>query len=118
MAVELEFIYQGDTGTILHPRPSSLAVDEAIDADWHCWIAANYSDGTVAVAKREVTDKDAGDLSWLAALTPTETNTITINPELGEVTVDLIIEVINTTTTPPFNVERHFDLPVRSQGIV
>lgn len=114
---ELSAIYKGDTSPILQPRPTVLADATVLDADWHCYIAANYKDGTEAVASREVTDKTSDDLRWIAALTPTETDTIVFPGGLKTIDIILVIEVINTTTIPPFNKETHYTLPVCTQGI-
>ena len=113
---ELDFIYQGDTGPILTVRPSVLADLETITADWHCFIAANYKDGTVAAAAIEIHDLTADLLKWIAALTPTQTNQIVV-PDNGALDVIMVVEVVNATTVPPFNVETHYILPVRAQGI-
>ena len=114
---ELSSIYKGDTSPIFQPRPTVLDDNVILDAEWHCYIAANYKDGEIAIAKREVVDKTSDNLRWIAALTPTETETIVFPGDLKTIDITLVIEVTNTTTTPPFNKEIHYTLPICTQGI-
>lgn len=113
---ELDFIYQGDTGPILQVRPSVLDDLETISADWHCFIGANYKDGSVAAAPIEIHDLTADLFKWIAALTPDQTAEIVV-PDNGALDVIMVLEVKNSTTVPPFNVETHYILPVKAQGI-
>lgn len=110
-------IHQGDTGPMLKPRPSVLDDGVVLDADWHCYIAALDATGAVAIASREVTDKDTGNLRWLASFTPAETATLDVEDSDNYRSYKMVLEVVNTTTTPPFNVESHFVLNVAPQGI-
>ena len=107
-------IYQGDTGPIMKPRPSVLDDGVTLDADWHCYINVIDSSGTEVVPKREVTDKTADNLRWIAALLPAETATIPVSNDFHT----MVIEVVNATTIPPFNVEKHYSIAVHKQGIV
>ena len=117
MAVEEYTIYQGDTGPIIRPRPSVLADDVVLDSNWKCYTAVNDTDGAVVVAKREVTDKTADNLRFVAGLTPTETNLLLVDDSEEYRPYTQIIEVLNTTLTPPFNIESHYTLKVTPQGI-
>ena len=110
-------IFQGNTGPVLKPRPSVLDDVTVLDADWHCYIAANNADGTVAIASREVTDKTVDNLRWIAALTPAETETLTVNAEDESVGYKVIIKVVNATTTPSFEVDYEYILFVKPQGM-
>lgn len=113
----LDNTYQGDTSPILQPRPSVLAVDEVLDVDWTCHINATYEDGSEAVVKTEVTDKTADNLRWIAALTPTQTQTIILPTGLKCINVILAIEIANSTVIPPFKKEKHYILPIMTQVI-
>lgn len=113
MGVKIEYeIYQGDTGPLLRVRPSVLAEGEVIGAGWHCYIAARTGDNQYAIPVREVTDKSSDNLRWLVALLPSETETLDPDTEY-----DMVIEVVNDTTTPPFTVEKHYPLKVLAQGV-
>lgn len=109
--------YQGDTSPVLQPRPTVLDDGVVLDVNWTCHIAANYEDGTEAVPKTEITDKTSDNLRFIAALTPTQTGTIIIPSGLKCINVILIIETANSTTIPPFKIEKHYILPIKNQGI-
>ena len=114
----LSSIYHGNTGPILQPRPTVLDDGVVLDANWTCYIGANYEDGAEAVAKTEVTMKTADGLRFVAALTPTQTESLTLPPGLDCINIDLIIEVANSVLVPPFKVEAHYTLPVLQQGMI
>lgn len=118
MAVETYTLYQGDTGPIIRPRPSVLDTGVVLDVNWTCFIGVNDADGTAVVAKRAVTDKTSDNLYFVAALTPTETTALTVSAgELYE-HYNMVVEVVNTTLIPPFNIEQHYTLHVKEQGLV
>lgn len=106
-------IYQGDTGPILRPRPSVLDDAEVIGASWHCYLAVNDEDGNEVIAKFEVTDKTADNLRWIAALTPD--NTAGIDPNAR---YEMVLEVSDATTIPPFKKEKHYVIQILEQGIL
>lgn len=114
----LGFIYLGDTGPVLEVRPSVLDEGVVIDANWSCHIRAIYKDGSEAIAKTEITWKTSDDLYFIAALTPTQTETIDIPNNLAGVTIEMIVEVANLTVIPPFKKEIHYDVSVCEQGII
>lgn len=117
MAVEEYTIYQGDTGPIIRPRPTVLDDGVVLDINWSCFTAVNDADGTPVIARRAVTDKTDDNLRFIAALTPTETNLLEVEDSESYRPYTQIIEVINTTLTPPFNIEEHYTLKVTPQGI-
>jgi len=117
MAVEEYTIYQGDTGPIIRPRPTVLDDGATLDSNWSCFTAVNDADGAVVIAKREVTGKTADNLRFIAALTPTETNLLDVDDSESYRPYTQVIEVINTTLAPPFNIEEHYTLKVVPQGI-
>lgn len=114
----LDSIYRGNTGPVLQPRPTVLDDGVILAPEWTCYIGANYEDGSEAVAKTEVLQKTADNLRWIAALTPTQTEALVIPSGLDCINIDLIIEVANATTVPPFKVELHYTLSVLEQGMV
>lgn len=117
MAVEEYTIYQGDTGPIIRPRPTVLDDGVVLDVNWTCSTAVNDADGVEVIAKRAVTDKTVDNLRFVAALTPTETNLLLVDDSENYRSYTQVIEVINTTLTPPFNIEEHYTLKVTPQGI-
>lgn len=110
-------IYQGDTGPVFLPRPSVLDPATVLDADWSCWVAVNDLDGNVAITKYEITEKTVDDLRWVAVLTPNQTGTLSVNTDGTPKIYTMIIEVKNSVYSPVFNVEKHFTLGVKPQGI-
>ena len=114
----LDSIYRGNTGPILQPRPTVLDDGVTLDVNWTCYIGANYEDGSEAVAKTLVTDQTDDFLRWIAALTPTQTEALVIPSGLDCINIDLVIEVENPLTRPPFKVETHYTLPVLEQGMI
>lgn len=108
----LETTYKGDTSPILQPRPTVLDDGVVLDADWTCSIAADYEDGTEAVAETPVTDKTADNLRFIAALTPTQTGAIVIPSGLECINIILKLVVINTTLIPPFQKTVRYTLPI------
>ena len=104
-------IYQGDTGPVFLPRPSVLDVAEVLDADWSCWVAVNDLSDTNVIAKFEITEKTLDNLRWVAVLTPNQTEL------LDPASYTMVIEVKNSVYSPVFNVEKHFTLTVKTQGI-
>jgi len=118
-------VFQGDTTDILYVRPGVLNKGDLINSDWVCKVAANDSAGLNAVAVRVVTEKatapvqnDDGSVSdeecFVCYLSPTETDGLSID---DKTTHTWIIQVSNTQTTPKFNLERHYQLKVKKQGI-
>ena len=108
-------ISQGETGPIKQLRPSHLGASTELDSNWKCYIAVLDSAGADAMASREVTTKTDDDLKFEAALTPAETTLLSASDK--GITYDVVTEVYNTTTTPPFNKEKRYKLVVTTQGI-
>ncbi len=118
MTVESYTIKQGDTGPVIHVRPSVLDEITPLDSNWKCFIAVNNEDGTTAVAKREVTTHTPDNLKFVAALFPSETQTLQVDGSIESFRLyKMIIEVSNVTLDPPFNIEKHYKLKVEPQGI-
>ena len=105
-------IHQGDTGPVFEVRPSVLGSAEVIDATWHCYVAAIDANGKQVITSREVTDKTSDNLRWIVALAPSETIDLTPNESYY-----MVIQVVNDTTNPIFNVEKHYQINVNMQGI-
>lgn len=114
--------YQGDTTDILYIRPGPLNNGDPIDVNWTCSTGVIDDVGAILLASRAVTDivtvpikgangQTTDEECFLCALTPAETVTL----ELGIHT--WIVQVVNTTTTPPFNIEKHNILEIEKQGL-
>lgn len=111
-------IYQGDTSPVFLPRPSVLEPAVELDADWSCWVAVNELDGTPVITKFEITAKTTDNLRWVAVLTPSQTALLGVNTDGTLKNYKMVIEVKNILYFPIFNVEMHFTLGVRPQGII
>jgi hypothetical protein len=102
---ETASIFKGDTG-------GPWNVGHRLDDGTLATLGVSYT-CSIKVAgagiERAVTDKTGDDKRFIAALTPTETNTLTP----GQYVV--AIEVINNGLTPPLRVETHIILTVSEQ---
>lgn len=96
---DTQFIYKGDTGG---PWNVALLDGATILPPWSCKIKVA---GTAI--DRAVTDRTDDNKAFIAALTPTETDTLTAGSQYV-----VAVEIENTTTTPPFRKESHFILAV------
>lgn len=114
--------YKGDLTDIIYLRPGPLNNGDPIDVNWTCVTGANDSAGAVSLVSRSVTDivtvpvkgsngQTTDEECFMAFLTPTETD------GLNEETHEWVIQVTNTTTTPPFNLETHNELEILKQGL-
>lgn len=110
----LDTTYVGDTSPILQPRPTVLDDGVVLDTNWTCTIAADYEDGSEAVAVTPVTDKTSDNLRFIAALTPAQTGTIVVPSELDCINVILELIVANSTLIPPFNKKIRYTLPIHA----
>lgn len=103
---ETTSIFQGDLAkwNVGHKLDDgSLAT---LDANYTCVIKVA---GTTI--ERPVTDKNADDTRFIAALTPTETNGL----DVGQYVV--AIEIENTSLTPALRIETHIILTVNEQVV-
>jgi hypothetical protein len=88
------------------PIPDTL---ETLSPNYTCKIAVPTAGTPIS---RAVTAISSDGFRFLAQLTPTETKDLAA----GEMHV-VAIEVINTTTTPIFTVEKHIELVVEEELI-
>lgn len=98
-------IFKGDTAgpwSIGHVLQDGS--DAALSSDYNCTIKVAGS-----AIERPVTDKNAENTKFLAALTPSETDMLAV----GQYVV--AIEIENTTLTPALRVETHIILTVSEQ---
>jgi len=121
-------VFRGDTSSILYVRPGALEVGEVIDSNWTCYVGVVNYLNTVEVAHREVTeivtvpvrDCDTNIISdeqcFMCYLTPTET--LLLTTDVTSTNHISVVEVINSTVTPPFNKEYHTDLFVKEQALI
>lgn len=105
-------IFQGDHSPVYRCRPTALPDGQPINGSWKCHIGVTDENDRVVMAKREVTAKTSDGLRWLAALTPAETGALAPGAYYN-----MVIEVSNTTTTPPFNKEKRVQFKLLHQGI-
>ncbi len=119
-------VFQGDITPVILERPNVLANGSLIDGSWICKISALDSTGSVTVAVRTITEKATKNIKtkdgsysdeecFLCYLLPSETETLTEDDE--NTNHKLIIEVSNVSITPVFNIEDHYILHVKKQGI-
>lgn len=101
-------VAQGDTTTALKPRPGSLGESDIIDGNWSCHTKVLSPSGTVLI-DRAITEKTSDAMRFVVALTPAETAALAVD------TYTWIIELSNSTTTPPYNVEVSYTLAVEPQ---
>jgi hypothetical protein len=102
---ETASIFKGDTGG---PWNVGHRLDDGTLATLGVTYTCSIKVAGTAI-ERAVTDKTGDDKRFIAALTPTETNTLTP----GQYVV--AIEVINNSLTPPLRVETHIILTVSEQ---
>lgn len=106
-------IKQGDTagiwrvGHVLSDPGVAPKVYADLTTGYSCKIRAVYeADGTEAVAERAVSDLDADNTHFLAALLPAETASLNV----GKVIV--AVQLQNLSLTPPLRAERHYEVNV------
>lgn len=104
---ETASIYKGDTA-------GPWNVGHKLDDGTLATLTGSYS-CTIKVSgtaiERAVTDKNGGNTRFIAALTPTETDTLPAGQYV------LALEVANATLTPPLKVETHIILTVLDQVV-
>ena len=110
-------IYQGDTGPILLARPAMLNNTDTLDSNWECYSAAISLSGNPAIASREITDKTDDQLQFIAALIPSETESLSVDEDRGYSEYIWVIEIRNPAYTPAYNREKHIPIKVKAQGI-
>lgn len=101
-------VAQGDITTALKPRPGSLGEADIIDANWTCHTKVLSPNGTILI-ERAVTEKTIDNLRFVVNLTPAETTTLPVE------TYSWVIEISNSTTVPPYNIEQRYTLAVEPQ---
>ena len=117
---EIIKLFQGATSDVKLVRPEMPSLPDALDGNWNCKYSVLDCDDAVVVAATAVTDKTTdtnGQERYVVAVTPTQSATLTV--PAGEPWLDYtwVIQLENTTTTPPYNKEHAITLRVRRQGI-
>ena len=120
-------VFKGDTTDIIYVRPGPLNPGDLIDSNWKCFVGVTDYINTSEMSAREVTDivvvpvknpdtsMTSDEECFMCFLTPAETLTLSVD---AETTLhNWVIEVSNTTTTPPFNLESHNELYVKEQSL-
>ncbi len=107
-------VKQEDTSDTIQASP--FAENEAIanlsDSGWVCRQAVLTKDGKNIVIEGDVTIKDSTDMYFEATLAPNDTR------QLDNRQYKWIIEVENTTVTPPYRKEHEVDLDVEKHSIL
>jgi len=117
---EIVEVYQGDLSAIRNARPSIEGLDDVLDANWECYVRVIDRDNNAVVAKREITDKMTDTASkerFVAAILPTETAEILVPTGRNSEDYIWIIQLENSTLTPPWVKEHQITLRVRRQGL-
>ena len=117
MAVTRYTIKRGETGPIMRPRPDTLDDGEAIDTNWICKTAVNDKDGNSVIAARTITTKTDNQQYFEFALTPTETDSLTVASGDDYTLYIQVVEISNATLFPLFNIEKNYELKVKEGGI-
>lgn len=117
MAATRYTITQGETGPIIRPRPSAIDTGVTLDANWICRTAVNDLDGESVIAPRVITTMTDDALYFELALTPTETESLTVAS--GDLSTNYVqvVEISNATLFPIFNVEEEYIIKVKKAGI-
>jgi hypothetical protein len=110
-------IFKGNTGPVIPLRPLILGEKQDLDVNWTCQIALLDSSAVPVVAARAVTTKNQDNQAFLAALTPAETASVTLDVGKDFTSFTQVMVVENTTTTPPYKVERRVTLQIKPEGI-
>ena len=101
-------ITKGDTGVVTETGPS---VDTNVSTgSWACRITVSTKAGAAPIIDRAVTEFTADNFKFLAYLTPTETDGLTLGTYLQT------IEISNATLTPILNEEKHYTINIKEQG--
>ena len=110
-------LFKGNTGPVIPLRPKILGDQQNLDGNWSCNIALLDSAGATVVSSRAVTTKSEDNQKFLAFLTPTETDTVTLDATKNFTCFTQVMVVQNSTTTPPFKVEVRVTLQIKGAGI-
>lgn len=109
-------VYRGDTGPVIRARPSILDDGVLLDGNWKCYASVKDSLGNIVIDKYEITAKTGDGLRFQAVLGKDRTILL---PVRGKSTKYVwAVELLNPTTSPPFNIEKHFELNVHEQGVL
>ena len=117
MAVTRYTLKQGETGPIIRVRPSVLEDGSVIDGNWTCRTSVNDKDGNQIIAPRAITTKTDDNLYFKLALSPTETESLSIATGADYTLYDQIVEIVNSVLSPKFNVEEDYELKIKPGGI-
>jgi len=108
-------IHRGNTTDVVYVRPSVLD-GATIDANWSCKTAVVNTAGDVLVDTTTITAKSADDTEFKVYLTPTQTNAL--NPDSGYQEYIWVVQLENTTLTPPIKRDIQFRLGVDIGNII
>ena len=117
---EIIELFQGDTSEVKLVRPDMPSLDAALDGNWTCKQSVLDCDGSVVIAVATVTDKttdENGDERFVVAVKPVDSTTLTVPDDEPYQDYTWIIQLENTTTTPPYRKEHMMTLRIRAQGI-
>lgn len=113
-------IARGDTSDVMLTRPDVPGLANALDVNWVCKQSVLDCDGVVVVAAAVVTSKSVdehGHERFVVAVEPADSDLLTVPAGEPYMEYDWVIQLENTTTTPPYNKEHRITLRVREQGI-
>lgn len=104
----------GDTSDFIYIRP--LGLDGAvIDGNWSCSQVVKDLDENVVIAEAAVTTKSTDTTEFKCFLTPTQTANLQPSGKYQEYT--WMIQLSNSTLTPPIVRETHIRIGVYRQGV-
>jgi hypothetical protein len=113
-------LVQGNTSDVKLTRPDFPDLPDALDENWVCQQAVMDCAGALVVGLSTVSDKALDEFDkqrFVVAVSPTDSATLSVAAGEPYQEYTWLIELSNTTTTPPYKKEHHITLRVYSQGI-
>lgn len=107
-------LYAGDTSDYIYVSPSTLA-GAAMDVNWTCSACVIDRAGAKTIADFVITEQTGDGTEFVCYLTPTQTATLTVSGTYTD--YNFVIQVVNTTTTPPYKKEAQYSLRVYEGNI-
>lgn len=101
-------VRKGDTSELVTVRPDLADDTEVIGSGWKCYSSVEDIYGNEVVAQREITEKTADNLHFVAFLNPSETDLLNSGSLLTE--YRWVFRISNNTTDPEYNREKYVEL--------
>lgn len=109
---------RGDSSDLILIRPNIADDSEVISADWVCRTKLVEEDFTEIVAERVESTKTDDELNFVVGLSPTDTESVTVEAGKKFKRVFWVVQVSNTNLTPAYSREKMIPVVIRNQAIV